>query len=775
MQPLPPDFLIELAKRYELSEEQQEAFVARFSTSADERKVAEVLSISESALGSRMSGVYNKFSISGKGPGKFRKLHDVLLKEFQKNNPSKAALVENVSNNELDDLVREVRDRCSRYLLSNNNIWLYNRKHIELDQLFVPVFVLQEPKKQRESRQSPPPEPAMEVINRHQYLLILGKPGAGKSTLATHLATACCRDESVTDWIPVLLRCSEFDANKSLKLIDELGIAFGIEPETTQQILKSGKVFLILDGLDEVSSQFRQDICQELTNLVKNPYANKIVITCRTDLQDYKLSSTFERIEIVDFDESQQNQFIENWFDVADKDSKSWLAIRLQQRPECTSQILINQIQHNDRLRELAKTPILLSWICLVYVSDGKLPEKRSLLYERGLQILLEDWDRDRDIKNRVETESYKSLSSDNKFKILAELARYTFDQAENAIAFEQTKALEIIAKYQNCSQQESLEILEGIAADHGLVFRSTRRTWEFSHLTFQEYFVAQWFAQHQDWETLAQNVCNPRWREVFFLAVEIINSSDNLITLMKRQIDEFLVDDDSLQNFLHWTNVKVLSVNAPYKRSATRVFYFENARNSARGPAQVLTLAAARNLDHNFSLALNRNLELDCDLDLSIDLNLEVIVAWGWSLERLLSFPNLDLAYAWFFDLTRRLKIAIEQANKSDFQLRLKLDELASQLPNNQEEGQVNNQWWQENGKNWTEQVQALMIEHRNVGHDWQFNNIQKRKLQQYYDANKLLVDCLQSDNVSADVRQEIEETLLLPLSELEQRRKPE
>jgi hypothetical protein len=57
-------------------------------------------------------------------------------------------------------------------------------------------------------------------------------------------------------------------------------------------------------------------------------------------------------------------------------------------------------------------------------------------------------------------------------------------------------------------------------------------------------------------------------------------------------------------------------------------------------------------------------------------------------------------------------------------------------------------------------------MIEHGNIGHDWQFTDEQKEQLQHYYHANKLLVDCLNSDGyISRQVRQEIEETLLLPM----------
>jgi predicted NACHT family NTPase len=75
--------------------------------------------------------------------------------------------------------------------------------------------------------------------------------------------------------------------------------------------------------------------------------------------------------------------------------------------------------------------------------------------------------------------------------------------------------------------------------------------------------------------------------------------------------------------------------------------------------------------------------------------------------------------------------------------------------------------------GRNWTAQLRAILVEHRNIGHDWQFTNAQEQLLQQYCDANRLLIKCLNSDcYVSREVRQEIEETLLLPMSEVEKRR---
>ena len=88
MQPLPPDFLTEIARQYNLSPEQEEAFVERFRVKQKEQAVAEALHISTNALRSRMSGIYTKFSIGGKGPGKLRQLHDLLLQKYRQANPS---------------------------------------------------------------------------------------------------------------------------------------------------------------------------------------------------------------------------------------------------------------------------------------------------------------------------------------------------------------------------------------------------------------------------------------------------------------------------------------------------------------------------------------------------------------------------------------------------------------------------------------------------------------------------------------------------------------
>jgi predicted NACHT family NTPase len=65
-----------------------------------------------------------------------------------------------------------------------------------------------------------------------------------------------------------------------------------------------------------------------------------------------------------------------------------------------------------------------------------------------------------------------------------------------------------------------------------------------------------------------------------------------------------------------------------------------------------------------------------------------------------------------------------------------------------------------------------VAIAKHRSTPHDWHFSPEQQELLQRYYDANQLLLDCLNSNcEVTAAVRQEIEAALLLPQKELEER----
>jgi hypothetical protein len=73
---------------------------------------------------------------------------------------------------------------------------------------------------------------------------------------------------------------------------------------------------------------------------------------------------------------------------------------------------------------------------------------------------------------------------------------------------------------------------------------------------------------------------------------------------------------------------------------------------------------------------------------------------------------------------------------------------------------------WWEENGHCWLEELRNLIIEHCDMGQEKWFDCHEDLELlQQYYDANKLLVACLNNSKVSPEIRSRIEDNLFMPL----------
>lgn len=126
----------------------------------------------------------------------------------------------------------------------------------------------------------------------------------------------------------------------------------------------------------------------------------------------------------------------------------------------------------------------------------------------------------------------------------------------------------------------------------------------------------------------------------------------------------------------------------------------------------------------------------------------------------------NFADAYACDDALSYALAIA------QDAGLHQALQQLKDLLPDPEQSRERVQTWWHRSYPAWMEQLKTAIANHRNIEHHWHFSPQQQQVLQQYYDANQLLIDCLNSNcEITEVVRQEIEASLLLPRKELLER----
>ncbi|MEH2238642.1 NACHT domain-containing protein [Nostoc sp.] len=500
----------------------------------------------------------------------------------------------------------------------------------------------------------------------------------------------------------------------------------------------------------------------EIRRFTQTFYKNQFVISCRIAAQKYRFQG-FTEVEVADFDQEEVEVFAKNWF-IA-------VAFKSKEDGEAIGNLFINQLHlpENQHIRELAITPLLLHWICLVFQVKDKFPLNPAKLYEQALNILLVRWDEVRGIKrDRV---AHK-LTLVSKKKLLFQIAYLTFEQ-ENYF-FEQEKILQLIADYlenlQNVNsevtqlQLDNEAVMKAIEVQNGLLVERARGIYSFSHLTFQEYFTARKIVESSPsyaWNNLVSHITEKRWRQVFLLTVSMLPNANEILQLMKQKIDLLVAGDERLQYFLTWLHQKSSSVSTRYKAAGVRAFYLVCVERSCchRHHAFVYTSG------YDLECALVGNITFDADLVLDEFLfsTVACLNELDFAFEYTLN-DGLDHGYALVIAFDKAVDLVV------DPKLKQLLQKIKKQLPKIDSNPEKFRDWWQAKGKAWGEQLREMLIKYRNIGYDWQFNEQQKELLQQYYDVNKLLVDCLNSAAcVTPIVRQEIEETLLLAIADIE------
>jgi predicted NACHT family NTPase len=340
----PEDFLTDFAKQRanpKLSDRESQIFQMLFGQGETRVQIQQVINVSASALSTALSGVYRKFRINGSGPVKESRLKDVLAKEFQKGLAKDIAVEPSSESEKIDD--QQIRQHCrDKILRGYSEIQLYNGYRLNLANLYVPVYLQEQRSSQREAPDLEMPlELAADLLNRHSHVFIEGDSGRGKSTLIYHLAVQCGQGKWQPDLIPILLELGRVEEVEGIQfsLSLELSDILNRDVETINRLLKSGKILLLLDGLDEVSLKLRKRIIKEVGNCLDS----RILITCRSAIRDYLAPREFKYFEVSAFTSDSQECFIENWF-LAAQDPKNCLYQLARRLDVCNAENLRKKI-----------------------------------------------------------------------------------------------------------------------------------------------------------------------------------------------------------------------------------------------------------------------------------------------------------------------------------------------------------------------------------------------------------------------------------------------
>jgi hypothetical protein len=579
----------------------------------------------------------------------------------------------------------------------------------------------------------------IKIANETQYLMVLGQPGAGKSTFLKKMGQESLKGrkgEYQHKCIPVFIELKEFttddiDIKKAIsKDFDICG--FPDADKFLDKALEEGKLLILLDGLDEVPTDNQDKVIGQIQNFVDQHDQNRFICSCRTAVYRHNFRR-FNDVVMADFDDNQIQSFIYNWFQ-SDLDYKAGTAERCWE---------LLQKEENKAAKELAQTPLLLTFLCLVYNRSQDLPKNRAVLYKDALNILLKEWAAEKRVRQDV---LYQDFSIELEQIMLSEIA-YTGFEADR-LFFSGREVVEQIKTFlaRNLNAPRHLDgekILDTIAMQQGVLVERATDVYSFSHLTLQEYLTAQYIADNNEIEQLVnEHLTDQRWREVFLLVAGLVRSrygADDLLLLMEKAVQKY-INTPKLQGLLLWADEVTAGSEGNYKGVGKRAVAIGNsyAFDIANTIANDIAIAIA----YAIGIAIFNDIANSYAFDIAIALfnfnfnfnDSAIAIAYAEELERLKIFKDVN-----WTELINQLKV------------------LETQIPSDNEPEEVHERFINQFVQTWQN---ALHLDRELVN----LSEEEAEALSNYLYANRLILQCKEAAVwVSAKTWENIESRMLM------------
>ncbi|MFA7281112.1 MAG: NACHT domain-containing protein [Sterolibacterium sp.] len=383
--------------------------------------------------------------------------------------------------------------------------------------------------KMEQRRKNPTVVDAAEYVRTNSKVVVLGGPGAGKTTFLRFLALmhADCIDNAPAhmDLLPFFVHLPHFAKTRSglfefaidtlLKATDQHAEDFAT------RLFGAGSALLLLDSFDEIPRAQRSNVITRI-KAFETLYPNvRIVISCRT--ADYEESlPNFCEVEVSRLSHEAIAKIIRAWFD--------------GETSKATE--LINLIKNDGGVEGLTETPLLLSLLCIQYRHDLQLPKRKTELYKRCLYALLRDWDSERGFSRDT---SYESMSDDRKERLFEHIAGKFFIEQES-YEFRKEQVLDVVGEFVtrlDIPESEAARIIDEIERHHGILEQVSQDYFSFSHTSMQDYFVARHLlSKRTELELLSENIENENWYPIVEFVLALAEDPTLILNLLIRKSD---------------------------------------------------------------------------------------------------------------------------------------------------------------------------------------------------------------------------------------------
>ncbi|OAR26315.1 hypothetical protein A8W25_12870 [Streptomyces sp. ERV7] len=358
-------------------------------------------------------------------------------------------------------------------------------------------------------------------------VLLRGDAGAGKTTLvwwlAAHAAAGTLGPQlaELNGLVPFVVPLRTLRAQGgAYPLPGQLPYAArlvidGAPEGWAARVLKSGRAMLLVDGLDEVPQDDREEAHRWLSNLLERYPLVRCVATVRPLAVEpgWLRRADFEELRLLPMRDEDIQAFVAAWHRAARLDSDP------QEPLDELERDLAHQFRTNATLAALARTPLLCAVICALHrLRQGFLPKTRWDLYQSALRMLLGD----RDERRKVGAPERITLTVEESTQLLQRIAVWLVREGQTEFTAEQAllqigRALRGMDRVRAQGTQDA--VLRHLLNRSGLLQERGSDVYQFTHRTFQDFLAAKELVEDDHIKELVRHAGEEQWQDVILLA----------------------------------------------------------------------------------------------------------------------------------------------------------------------------------------------------------------------------------------------------------------
>jgi formylglycine-generating enzyme required for sulfatase activity/energy-coupling factor transporter ATP-binding protein EcfA2 len=426
-----------------------------------------------------------------------------------------------------------------------------------------------------------------EALAAHRRLVVLGDPGSGKTTLLRYLALVYGRDLAQgggwvqeklgiaeTGFLPILLPLRQIGSflesrpdegveghKRLLEFLQRYlqNERIDVPLDFFDDYLRHGRALLLFDGMDEVAGNALRRRVARLVEAFTRAYPDcRYVVTSR--IVGYsgvaRLGEGYVTSTVRDFTLADVTKFLNHWHRLVAVGQMGAGQAAEHYAQEQTRQLL-EAVQSNERIRELAINPLLLTVIALVHRDRVRLPDRRAELYAEAVDVLMGKWDEARGVVEQAVLADRPFDAGDRRLmlqSVALHMQERTIKEIETADLHDllETLFLEITNDKREATAAAG-RFLAVIAERTGLLAARGAGVYAFSHLTFQEYLAALAVAAREDYVaySLARSA-DTWWREVILLEAGYLSTqSKERVTRLIQTIADHKTEPEPYHNLV--------------------------------------------------------------------------------------------------------------------------------------------------------------------------------------------------------------------------------